>query len=588
MPGGQPGSLVTSRRGMARRARPYGLGPRAATAAVALYVTGVRAGSLTYGGTSSDQVPDPTSNRNITAAQLQSQIQVANFVTIAGLTLYSWEYLANLWREITMWTHPRTLLRPQIFLFLLVRYATIPSLVISSYSLLGHFEDESQCLEHEQITVAVVQFIVACIFSWRTIAIWRRARWITIFLSVLTLALLGSSISLLYYSDDVLLITGSCRPGFSMDMNGHAQDRVNTVMWFYLCAMVFDTVTLVLSMFKLLRYARMGREINTAIDVVDPFAAFREKHPADAALATCELGGWPAAEAGAGQRRSSTVTVLRRATLSAVLKPYRLAAAAYRWWYSLTPLVARLIANGLVYFIAATAFNLNNFVLEARHSIHAKSFLLLYAPLMCVLCQRMLLTELDAVWSDYDPEPNYPGRQLMDRLMGPHTSDERRADIDRFEHFASVVEARHASVGPLRTRPQGSMRSGIAPDAMPEPHAPPSVASPSGDSPQSSSSTDKLHSSGGASSPLASPRGSVPHIERRSSTMDPRGSVPHVDGAAPVTVPMSHVEGAAPVTVPSRRASATPRTPAPSSAPETPARLSTWQERQALRMAGFL
>ena len=84
----------------------------------------------------------------------------------------------TLGREISMWLHPRRLLHPQVILFLLIRYATVPALVVTSYSTWGHFEREEECINREQVTVAVVQFVVACVFSWRTIAIWRRARWV--------------------------------------------------------------------------------------------------------------------------------------------------------------------------------------------------------------------------------------------------------------------------------------------------------------------------------------------------------------------------------------------------------------------------
>ena len=106
-------------------------------------------------------VDDPTTNRHITADQLKRQTEVVEFVCVAGLTLYCWEYLMTLGREISMWLHPRRLLHPQVILFLLIRYATVPALVVTSYSTWGHFEREEECINHEQLTVAVVQIVVA-------------------------------------------------------------------------------------------------------------------------------------------------------------------------------------------------------------------------------------------------------------------------------------------------------------------------------------------------------------------------------------------------------------------------------------------
>ena len=102
-------------------------------------------------------VDDPTTNRHITADQLKRQTEVVEFVCVAGLTLYCWEYLMTLGREISMWLHPRRLLHPQVILFLLIRYATVPALVVTSYSTWGHFEKEEECINREQLTVAVVQ-----------------------------------------------------------------------------------------------------------------------------------------------------------------------------------------------------------------------------------------------------------------------------------------------------------------------------------------------------------------------------------------------------------------------------------------------
>ena len=153
-----------------------------------------------------DTISDPTTNRRITKSQLEYQLKVAEYVCVAGLTLYAWEYLMTIGREISMWLHPRSLLHPQVALFLLIRYVSIPPLVVTSYSLWGHFAKAEECLKHEQMTVAIVQFVVSCVFSWRTIAIWRRKRWVIIFMIMLSLVLFGTTIGLLYFSRDSLVV----------------------------------------------------------------------------------------------------------------------------------------------------------------------------------------------------------------------------------------------------------------------------------------------------------------------------------------------------------------------------------------------
>lgn len=419
-----------------------------------------------------DTISDPTTNRRITKSQLEYQLKVAEYVCVAGLTLYAWEYLMTIGREISMWLHPRSLLHPQVALFLLIRYVSIPPLVVTSYSLWGHFAKAEECLKHEQMTVAIVQFVVSCVFSWRTIAIWRRKRWVIIFMIMLSLVLFGTTIGLLYFSRDSLVVAGgACRPAF--DSDGEQPSGVNTVKWFYLCAMIFDTVAMGLSTYKLFTYANMGRRLQK-ITFRDPFEMHRQQ------LEKSQVGPTyvPPDQLGTDldPYESECVRpmphVVRRwcsNIASVVLIPYHKVHSMYNWWMSLTPLVARLLRNGIVFFVVATAHNVNNFVLEARNALHSKSFLALYSPLMCVLCQRMLLREFDEVWSSVDVDLEYPGRQLVDRVVGPTApTSSQTPQLDRFERFASALEERHASlISPTRRRRSDS-------EAQMPPSSPPS------------------------------------------------------------------------------------------------------------------
>ena len=426
----------------------------------------------------------PTTERRITNHQLEDQTTVANYIAVAGLTLYIWEYLCTLSHELYMWFHPRLLLRPHVLLFLAIRYATIPAIVVPLYSMWGNIKTQEDCPKHEQITVAVVQFVVACIFSWRTIAIWRRRRWVVVFLVTFTVLLFLASLGLLYFSRDAYLVTGECRPAlFTDDDNDHDDKRyaVNTVQWFYLTCIIFDTVILVLSTYKLFVYANMGRTVNT-IAFRDPFGAHRQQMEKTAAAKEAPRDVEAALHVDPAERRTSGAGMLLRGLRSSVftvfLFPYRKASALYSWWFSLTPLVARLLRNGVLYFVVATAYSVNNFVLEAVQSLHSKSFLTLYAPLMCVMCQRMLLTEFQAVWSPYDEDSMIPGRELVAAVTGNHHYPQGHSDIDRFEYFASNLEERHASVVSPRSHHDPApwhrrTTSSYSPDAPPNPGADP-------------------------------------------------------------------------------------------------------------------
>ena len=408
---------------------------------------------------------DPTTSRSLSEQQFDEQVQVSNYITVAGLTLYAWEYLRTLPRELYMY-RPRMIRRPQVILFLLIRYGTIPALILPAYSLWHHFSKNGECPHQEQITVAVVQFLVACIFSWRTIAIWRRRRWVVIFLVVFSLALFAASIGLLYKSQDAVTITGACRP--SVDRGERRPDMmqhpINTVKWFYLISMIFDTITMLLSSYKLIYYANMGRKLDAPL-FNDPFEVHRqqqrEKEKASAATPNDEQSS----------RRSSAGEALKKMQgqlVPVAMFPYRIVRAAMHWWSTLSPLLARLIANGFVYFFVATAFNVVNFVLEEVNSIHSKSFLTLYPPLMCVLCQTMILTEFDAVWSSYNPDLDIPGRRFVDRVVGIRDEDRSRvSELDRFQEFVTALEDRQASM----QSPTSRKLSTVSPKAV-EPFGP--------------------------------------------------------------------------------------------------------------------
>ena len=563
---------------------------------------------------SGSEFKDPTTHRKISGQDLEEQLIVAQYIAVAGLTLYAWEYLCTLLRELSMWLHPKDLIRPQVMLFLLIRYATIPELILPSYSLWGNFSSEQQCLKHEQVVIAVVQFFVSCIFSWRTIAIWRRERWIVVLLTVFTMLLLGTSIGLLYFSIDVLIVTGACRPAYDVRLDVDKPKSANTVMWFYMCSMIFDTTTLVLSMYKLFIYANMGRRVAATVRFVDPFAAHREQlekaesDPAGGAAGTCAGASVDpmGKEVAPHEHRSRSSSIqyllnLPSSVLTAIRWLYRTASGVYTWWTSLTPLVARLIANGLIYFAVATAYNVNNFVLEARQSLHSKSFLALYPPLMCVLCQRMLLTEFDAVWARYDPEPEYPGRQLVDRVVGKDapSNEKSQSVIHRFEQYASALEERHASLvsprGGVRYSDQHPSRFSSLMSVLPMPvtmsrrpsasSQPPQAPQPP-PQPQASPPKPDVASQELAPSVSATPRTSIATgpapTSVDSATATPRAS--ESPGTAPALTHRTSMRPVSPVS-PRTRTAALPSTSSPS---HRRTKLTRAQEQQAIRMAGFM
>lgn len=93
----------------------------------------------------------------------------------------------------------------------------------------------------------------------------------------------------------------------------------NTLPWFYLVAFVFDLITVGLSLFKLVQISNSGHPLESQLQAKDAF-----------------------------------------------LRPMQFAKRVVNHWRTLTPLVERLLASGLIYLFVASAFNLLNFALELQ------------------------------------------------------------------------------------------------------------------------------------------------------------------------------------------------------------------------------
>ncbi|PWN51016.1 hypothetical protein IE53DRAFT_386634 [Violaceomyces palustris] len=278
---------------------------------------------------------------------------VANNVAVAACTLYAWEFLITIPDEINLYRH-RKLLSPQVVLFFLIRYSTIPAIVLPAYTL-WYDRNAQSCIKHTELSFAVVQLVVAAIFAWRTRAIWDRNRAVSLLLIALVTALFATSTALLCFLEQKWMPDGSC-------VTGPGEGRINPLPWFYLSTIVFDVIVIGLSSYRIWQYSRLG-------------------------LGT-EL------RASSGQPESGTMVLSSRLLRT----PIRILRGLKQQWEQLTPLLWRLLYNGLMYFCVATTFNIVNFALELFGSVHSKSLVVLYAPLMCALCQRVLLLEVEAVW----------------------------------------------------------------------------------------------------------------------------------------------------------------------------------------------
>jgi hypothetical protein len=181
------------------------------------------------------------------------QMIVSNNIAVAALTLYIWEWLSTLLDEYRLYsTHKFT--SRHVILFLLVRYGTLPSLILPAYSVWHNFMDDRQgCRAHQQLTICVVQLIVSIVFAWRTIAIWDHQRTIVIFFITTVCVQFGASFGLLWFSEEKLLPNGACMP--VTPPNGF-----NPFPIFYAIAFAYDLLTILTSSYKLWKFSALGRQ----------------------------------------------------------------------------------------------------------------------------------------------------------------------------------------------------------------------------------------------------------------------------------------------------------------------------------------
>lgn len=340
-------------------------------------------------------------NKSLDYSDFLYQQIVANNIAVAALTLYIWEFITTLYDEVQLYRH-RKLSSPHVILFALIRYGTLPALILPTYSTWHNFQnDPDGCLQHQQLAIAAVQLIVGMVFAWRTIAIWGKDRRIVALLGFLVVAQFAASFALLWFSEEKRLPNGACMPVPS-------PSGFNPLPWFYLTAMAYDAVTIGLSTWKLWQFSALGRPLELQPRTIDAFRA-----------------------------------------------PIKTAKKVRDQWASFSPLLEKLMGSGLVYFTIATAFNACNFALEIKQDLHAKSLVALYAPLMCILCQRIILLDVKALYgSSHDSGSRE--RSLVERVMRDHRKSWEGDDLPANRPFASST-LRPSSERPLApTSPSSS------------------------------------------------------------------------------------------------------------------------------------
>lgn len=205
-----------------------------------------------------------------------------------------------------------------------------------------------------------------------------------------------------------LLPNGACMPVSS-------KGYYNTLPWFYLLAFLYDLTLASLSIFKLWSYT----------DKSAP-ASLNRRRPSQATTAASAPGivviprqdekDFGSSHPPSPVAPHGSCSSLQKKANGIARLPVEKVRRAHQRWLSLPPLLTRLFGNGLQYFAVASTFNVVSLALEVSNSIHAKSVIALYAPVMAMTCQRLILLEVKVVWgSSY--ESGIRERSLVQRAL---------------------------------------------------------------------------------------------------------------------------------------------------------------------------
>lgn len=166
------------------------------------------------------------------------------------------------------------------------------------------------------MVTVISAFFVALVISLRTIAIWRKNKWVMVLMGVLTLAQMTIFTGFTVNRADVRSLQTNCLLIIS-------ENHLRDVPWLFGSSIVFDSVAIILTTYKLRCYHLMGNEGSLA----DPPLRFWKKILG----LDCKMKG-----------PGSSNPTMARSQLNAK---------------GFSPLIWTLTMNGFKYFIVATIFN---------------------------------------------------------------------------------------------------------------------------------------------------------------------------------------------------------------------------------------
>ncbi|KAF8553786.1 hypothetical protein OG21DRAFT_1186249 [Imleria badia] len=192
--------------------------------------------------------------------------ETEKYLRIASLSIAAYDYLITLPAELRFYRSQSNILRPSLgcILFVLIRYVSIIVMVVSNYGVLSSSFTVESCNNYYLVApfFKVLQTMISqVILGVRTFNIAQRGRGIGISLAIAFVLTTGLEWFTNMYWRVPILGNGSCTPG---------NDGPYPTAWlYYVVSMLWDTGSLSVSTFYLVRYnsinGRLSRLIRTMI-----------------------------------------------------------------------------------------------------------------------------------------------------------------------------------------------------------------------------------------------------------------------------------------------------------------------------------
>ncbi|EPQ26706.1 uncharacterized protein PFL1_05685 [Pseudozyma flocculosa PF-1] len=323
-------------------------------------------------------------------------LPVLNNSTVAGLTLYGWEFLSTLIDEIHIYKTP-SWRSPQVILFALNRCVSLAAMILSAYATWST-STRKPCLPYLCIAIGMVMIPAISIFSWRTVAIWRRDRRIIRVMATMSTCLFILAAGVVGTADYRTRPEGGCVSTVAV--------RIDASLVLLSGMIVYELVVVVLITAKLWENHRMGTS--------------------EARAASSRFPTTPPPTLSERRRAKGATAVMRwsRAAMHWVRMQSHLS----------TALVFRLATNGMLYCTLVFACLAVSLIDITRGDPRYPALMVpLLSPLLCVICQRLMLLEIRGVgrrrhrWS-WEGDSSY--RQGVRRSGGASGwSDQPRAGV---------------------------------------------------------------------------------------------------------------------------------------------------------------